>query len=192
MPVRQTETKNYLKEALCLLIAEKNFESISVSDLTQKAGINRSTSYLHYKDKTDMITQFKNDLFDGLYDILNDKKIYTDTEHVLKQTLTYITDNQEFVTALVNSQQLNFSQLLKDFIFQVLTSISHFQDIILAHYDIPYPYALEVYLASIEAIITYWISHGCQENNKEIAAIILAVIGQAKPIKDTPKSDRGI
>lgn len=43
-------------------------------------------------------------------------------------------------------------------------------------YHIPYPYALEVYLASIESIITYWINNGYQESPQDVTDIILKTV----------------
>ena len=41
-------TKRLLKESLLKLLTEKNIKKISVSELCQTAGINRSTFYNHY------------------------------------------------------------------------------------------------------------------------------------------------
>ncbi|HEK9097303.1 TetR family transcriptional regulator [Streptococcus equi subsp. zooepidemicus] len=182
MTTRHTPTKAYLKQALINLLTEKSFEAITVSDLTKKAGVNRGTFYLHYRDKHDMMTHLKNDTLDDLYQLLNDPHIFTDTRLVLKEALAYIIDNLPFIAAMANSSYLNFSQILKDFIYQFLTTIDGFQEIIINHYQIPYHYALEVYLASIESLISYWISHGCQETTDDMTAIILKTVGFEKAI----------
>ncbi|MFC3928780.1 TetR/AcrR family transcriptional regulator [Streptococcus caprae] len=49
--IRQTETKTYIKEALTQLLKETDFERLTISQITKKAGINRGTFYLHYTDK---------------------------------------------------------------------------------------------------------------------------------------------
>lgn len=176
MTQRKTETKTYLKAALTALLAEKHFEDITVSDLTQKAGINRGTFYLHYKDKFEMMNQLKNETLDDLYCLLNQTAIYTDTRAVLIQTLSYLLLHREFVTALATTSYLNFPQLIKDFCYQFLTTIEEFQIIVVNQYHIPYPYALEVYLASIESIITYWINNGYQESPQDVTDIILKTV----------------
>ena len=57
---RQTTTKIDLRNALSQLLLQQNFESITIRELTEKAGINRGTFYLHYVDKYDMFEQMKN------------------------------------------------------------------------------------------------------------------------------------
>ena len=42
-------------------------------------------------------------------------------------------------------------------------TVPDFKDAITTYYDIPYQYALEVYLSSIESIISFWIANGGKE-----------------------------
>jgi AcrR family transcriptional regulator len=48
---RVRRTRAMLGQALSDVLAEKNFQSISVQDITGKAGVNRTTFYLHFADK---------------------------------------------------------------------------------------------------------------------------------------------
>jgi AcrR family transcriptional regulator len=48
---RIKRTRSLLSQAFLDVLAEKTFQSISVQDVTEKAGVNRSTFYLHFLDK---------------------------------------------------------------------------------------------------------------------------------------------
>lgn len=48
---RIRRTRALLGQALTDVLVEKNFQSISVQDITEKAGVNRTTFYLHFSDK---------------------------------------------------------------------------------------------------------------------------------------------
>lgn len=48
---RVKRTRNLILDAFFDLLAEKNFESISVQDVTSKAQVNRATFYAHFPDK---------------------------------------------------------------------------------------------------------------------------------------------
>lgn len=63
---RKTRTKQLLQKALIELIEEKGIHAITVSDLSERAGINRGTFYLHYRDTADFLDQLKKEMFDGL------------------------------------------------------------------------------------------------------------------------------
>ena len=60
--LRIIKTKKVIYEALIDLMKEKTFEEIKVSDICNKALINRSTFYAHYEDKYELLVEFINDL----------------------------------------------------------------------------------------------------------------------------------
>ena len=45
------------KKALIETINEKGFGNLTVSDITERAGINRGTFYIHYKGKQDLLNR---------------------------------------------------------------------------------------------------------------------------------------
>jgi hypothetical protein len=51
-----------------------------------------------------------------------------------------------------------------------------------SYYVIPYQYALEVYLSSIESIISLWVSNGGVESSEEVTDIILKVASLDKMV----------
>ena len=60
--LRVIKTKNLIYSTLIELMKEKSFEEIKVSDICEKALINRSTFYAHYEDKYELLVEFLNDL----------------------------------------------------------------------------------------------------------------------------------
>ena len=63
---RVIKTKKLIKTALSELIQEKGFDHVSITDLTQRANINRGTFYLHYQDKYDLLEKFENEVLDDI------------------------------------------------------------------------------------------------------------------------------
>lgn len=51
---RSQRTRQLLSEALVALIREKDYNTITVSDIIERANIGRSTFYAHYRDKDDL------------------------------------------------------------------------------------------------------------------------------------------
>ena len=62
LDLRIVKTNNTLYEALVLLLKEKTFEEIKVSDICQKALVNRSTFYSHFNDKYELFMSLINNL----------------------------------------------------------------------------------------------------------------------------------
>ncbi len=51
---RSQRTRHLLGEVLVALIREKDYNTITVSDIIERANIGRSTFYAHYRDKDDL------------------------------------------------------------------------------------------------------------------------------------------
>jgi AcrR family transcriptional regulator len=52
---RIVKTQQAIKKALLELMNEKNFDDITIQDISDRANVNRSTVYLHYLDKYDLL-----------------------------------------------------------------------------------------------------------------------------------------
>lgn len=58
---KRFQTKNHIMSVFIQLYKEKNISSISVKEICEKAGINRSTFYAYYKDLKAIQEQLEND-----------------------------------------------------------------------------------------------------------------------------------
>ena len=176
-----TATKMNL--ALIALLKKKPFDYITVSEICERAGVNRSTFYLHYETIGDLLEEtaryllndflsyFSEDRKTVAFNLtnceLNDLIFVCDK--YLTPYFTYIQENKEvFGTALANNQTLGFDvvyQRLFDNIFKPILDRFH------------YPrdeqnYVMMFYLNGITAIITEWLKDGCQKSIEDISAII--------------------
>ncbi len=52
---RVQKTQNLLREALVALISEKPYDSIVVKEILDRANVGRSTFYMHFRDKDDLL-----------------------------------------------------------------------------------------------------------------------------------------
>ncbi len=57
MDRRIRKTQEAILEAFVGLLAEKDFEQITINELADRADVNRGTVYLHYSDKFDLLDQ---------------------------------------------------------------------------------------------------------------------------------------
>lgn len=55
LDARIKRSRQLMQEALVSLIEEKGYEELTVRDITERAALNRSTFYLHYRDKEDLL-----------------------------------------------------------------------------------------------------------------------------------------
>jgi AcrR family transcriptional regulator len=64
--LRVRRTQKLLWEALIALLAEQKFETISVTDICERAMVHRTTFYKHYEDKYDLLLKGIREIYDVL------------------------------------------------------------------------------------------------------------------------------
>lgn len=173
--------------ALISLLKKKPFEYITVSEICETAGVNRSTFYLHYETVGDLLSETTRYLLDdflayftsdtksaveNLKDRSLDELIFTGDKYLMPY-LTYIRDNKEvFRTALLHNKTLGFEDVYKrmfENIFNPILDRFHYPT------DIR-QYVMMYYLNGINAIILEWLRNGCDKSIKEISEIISVCI----------------
>lgn len=74
------KTKSAIKNALLELIREKNYPDITVSEITQRGNIGRSTLYKHYQSKADVLVDIHKDMFEHLFSGLSTSESWSTSE----------------------------------------------------------------------------------------------------------------
>ena len=68
--LRVLKTRKLIRDAFLKLIEEKGFEDITINDISDNAMINRSTFYLHYTDKYDLLDKTVDDVITKLMNLV--------------------------------------------------------------------------------------------------------------------------
>jgi len=68
---RVQRTRRHLREALVTLILERGWDAVSVRDVCEKADVGRSTFYVHFADKENLLLSGFDDLHAQMDDIRN-------------------------------------------------------------------------------------------------------------------------
>lgn len=170
-------------EALLSLLEKKSFEYITVSELCQSAGVNRSTFYLHYENTCDLLEETTDYVMGQFL-----SRFPVDAESVVSQFadcelrdlnfirdghlhpyLSYIRENQRIFSAVLSHP----STFRFDSIFQRM--FQHIFDPILKRFRYPAEeriYVMKFYLNGITAIITEWLKEDCGKSVEEMSDII--------------------
>lgn len=78
-------TKALIDYAFKQLLIEKDYENITVLDISMKANINRATFYLHFKDKRELFALYNEQFFNQLEILLSNILSSRYLGHSLKQ-----------------------------------------------------------------------------------------------------------
>jgi AcrR family transcriptional regulator len=68
---RVSRTRRQLRDALIALIIEKGYDDITIEDITDRADLGRTTFYLHYHGKEDLLLESIGDTAQELYEQVN-------------------------------------------------------------------------------------------------------------------------
>ena len=188
-------TARLMNEALLILLEHKNYEFITVKEICAKAGVNRSTFYLHYETMNDLLTEslayitekrnsrYQSDLMLNRERIENaslDKLMLITPDYVVPY-LEFVKENKNiFIAAL--SQPNTFRT---DHTFDALFNnyITH----IMARYHIPEQdrkYMLTYYMRGINAVIMAWVDNDCKEPIEHIAKLLIDCVGPERNGKE--------
>lgn len=99
---RIRRTKKLLRQALTRLMQQKDFKSITVTDVVREADINRGTFYAHYRDVYDLRERIEAEMiadFRGMIASLRPSETAS-LQPVLSRAVDYLEENREIVTAL--------------------------------------------------------------------------------------------
>ena len=181
-----------MDKALITLLEKKDFEYISIKEICEVAGVNRSTFYLHYENTADLLKETTKYILDSFltYFSVDRQGIsnqYSDCElqelvfitpEYLTPYLTYIKENQRiFRTAIKHLGTMDFENVYNKmfkFIFNPVLERFKFP-------EKDREYVLKFYLTGITAIVMEWLKNNCKESIEDISRIIIQCsIGQNK------------
>lgn len=123
---RILRTRNQLREVLLNLTKQKPIESITIKELTEQAGLNRGTFYLHYQDINDFINQFKKEILDQYYAIIKKlghhhktREPFIDPPSGYLRPFEYIMEHKRFFQVFMGSNgDPTFSLSMKELLNQ--------------------------------------------------------------------------
>ena len=82
---RVIKTKKQFKEAFKeLILLYDDFMNITVKELCDKAGLNRKTFYLHYKQVDELLVEIQNEYIEEFYRRTKNYDFYEDAEQVIR------------------------------------------------------------------------------------------------------------
>lgn len=178
-------------EALIYLLEKKDVEYITIKEICTKAGVNRSTFYLHYESISDLIEETMNYINKKFVDYFNEnskdfiEKIkYSPLEELklverryLNPYLNFIRDNKKIFKA-------SFYNPIGMSAFDKFNHLKQYILIpILERFNVPEKernYLIAFYINGIMAIIKEWIDKDCKESIDDVENIIIKCVREYK------------
>lgn len=178
-----------MDKAFLDLLAEKDFEYITVKEICKRAGVNRSTFYLHYETIADLMDESveymlkcfqkyfcENDFISKINSLPLEELMLIKPDYIIPY-LSYVKDNKKlFQTSVLHAGTLQFDNAYKRMFENVFSPI-------LMRFDVPEnerQYTMAFYINGIIALIMEWLKNDCRESIEDIADIIICNIKSTK------------
>lgn len=176
-----------MDEAFLELLERKDFTYITVKEICEKAGVNRSTFYLHYETVSDLlaesaryiITQFVEAMPHDTAEFMSQiqtrplEELYLITPEYLTPYLNYIKKHRRiFRTTLEQTSVLGMNDAY-------LSLNRHVFMPILNRYQVPLSnqkYMMPFYINGIMGIVNEWLKEDCEDSIERIISVIQVCI----------------
>lgn len=195
--MNKSESK-YFNTALCIdealidLLEEKDSEYITVKEICKKAGVNRSTFYLHYETIADLINETaetvnkrflsyfserSSDCIGKINDAEPKDLVFVTNEYLLPYLQFIVSNKNIYRAAYRNPDYMQVNARYKNLKKYIIEPI-------LKRFDIPdklHKYYISYYIEGIAAVIREWLNNDCRDEVETIAAVIVRCV---RPIDD--------
>lgn len=160
---RVRRTRNRLGQALLELIMEKDYEVITIQDITDRADLNRATFYLHYSSKEELLVASLEERFDelvGQFDQLSAERPIWEEKQSILLTFQHVAENANLYKVLLSERGMGYLiHRIVDYITE--SSSKQLQDSLPpeAALNIPGGLIARHVAGSLFALLSWWVTN---------------------------------
>ena len=194
---RIERTRQLLRDALMALIVEKGYEAVSIQDITDKANVARTTFYLHFKDKDDLLFSEMREIYDNLAQqqrsSLLDELVNPKSQQPNADDFIHVQQYADFYRVMLSSKG---SITILIWMLEYLTEVMGRE--ILNDYKDKLPPEIPAgvvgaFLGGAQiGVVHWWLNHGQQHTPEEMAQVMhrLCLSGLASTLDLPPESPK--
>lgn len=167
-------TKRLLKDSLISLLAQKDIYQISIRELCEDAGLNRSTFYKYYGSQYDLLKDMENDMLCHITGTLENRSDTISPQTVI-HIFTYLESNLQLSRLLINNnvdpdfpKKLFGLEPIQEGLFSVLK-------VQFGEAEMPYVTTYVTY--GCYHLIRKWINKDEREPAETMALLLLELVG---------------
>ena len=193
MDRRQKKTRDAIFTAFTSLLAEKNYNQISVQEIIDAADIGRTTFYAHFETKDFLLKELCEELFDHIIGTamgLPHGHYHWDcdceTDSVFLHLLHHLQENDLHILELLSSENNEiFLRYFKSNLKHLILS-QYAEKGFLKNACLPEEYLVNHISSSFVETVSYWLSHRMKESPETITDYFLRAIEPLLKEEGTP------
>ncbi len=152
--LRTRRTIKSIKYAFAELVLEKNYSQISITELADRAEINRKTFYLHYSSLDDLVDKLQCEIVENFLDYVKDETSDLDVAGCISKFYHYLDECDDVTQRLLCDVDYTF------FYDKVTSKLLETEPFLAFYKDKKHPYIVRAYCASITSIYRSWLITG--------------------------------
>ena len=167
-----TITKTALCNALKELCCQKDYEKISISDITGFCGMNRQSFYYHFQDKYHVMTWY----YQSQIERLQTKYGLRDYRLLLIDFCTFVKDNHTYFTRSIRTTGMNsFFAFLSDYVTAIYQKL-YKEELHIDPLSAKQKYQILMIVEGSNAILREYILTNCKESPSEMADCLIGML----------------
>lgn len=171
-PAVTEKTQRKIKQAFCQLYTEKTIDKISIQQIMNLAGYNRSTFYLYFSDIYAVRQAVEDDLLNYIKNSMNQEFGVKQPQQQILSRLMYLFEDKEVELRAVLGDYGNFNfleRMKKEIISSTYISANFVPGI--SRDDKYFAYILEYNVSSAIALFQFWLKQGKNISKDELVTL---------------------
>ncbi len=174
---RQRRTQKMLRDSFLALVLEQGFEAVRVSEIIERAEVNRATFYRHYSSKRDLLrswTQEVGTLLDNGAESLEDPRVNAGSDEYLPAVVVHIFEHialhAPYYRLMLGRHGLN--SIASDMESQVVQFLERRSDLFaetIPANGVPVGMRTRAYAAQFVGIVKWWLEQDVPPSAEQIA-----------------------
>jgi AcrR family transcriptional regulator len=176
---RKTQyTRTVLRDSLVELMREKPVTKITIKELCEKADINRTTFYTHYRDQYELLRQIEDETlayFEEMLKKYNDKYSTDEVTQMVEELFQYVSNNHNSIQVLLSENgDINFQKKAFHFFIHHEQVMKYFPDKTLNSETKEY---LSVFAVNgAVGLMQHWLKSNMHLPVRELAKLLIKMI----------------
>ncbi len=173
-----------MNNALFWLLEEKSFYDITIKEVCERAGVNRSTFYAHYQNTYELLEETQNNLINEFFNSFNmhdmdieklsaGDAVFIDTPYLVP-FLEYVKKNKSVFKVYLNN--LNYFKPSEVYNFMLeKVFIAVFKKYNVTDKKV-ITYMMKYFLTGVNAIVEEWLAGDCKDDINFVCKMIITCV----------------
>jgi AcrR family transcriptional regulator len=145
------------------LVKEKGYEGVTVEEITARANLGRTTFYLHYQDKEELLLENLEQHLTALVDGINNRSLilwfHESQDYLVKSIFATVKENSDIFSLIIREQSNKVYDRFRGIMARVATKMiteSPRAEIQTSQLPIPVDYIIDYFSGAMWASIVWW------------------------------------